>query len=618
MWYDELGPMLESHVEALAEALGASTLAVWILRRDGRYFLEEPASTRFMSALLPPGSRIQGTRPASTHFPSVDELEIIDPEDPPDEVLVLESLYPAFLRPPVGFTRAVGPDSPLYPCMNAESPRTLLVDLPPDHLPPGFCESDDRRFWICRLSTEKRVLGFIGVPAREVSDDLADKFERVWKDHLWRWERLQVEAALARRTATLEAVQAVGNTITSQFEIHDILQSVVEQATVLMRAKVASLMLADLEKGELLLESVYGSSPDYIRKPNLDINKSLIGKVVRIGRPVMVHDVRTCAAYRQRDLAKNEGLVSLLSVPLKWRETTIGALNVYSARKYRYTEDDLYLLSMLASQAAIAIQNARALRQASLLEEQVHDMDKRSLVGELAAGVAHEIRNPLAVVKMLIDSWESQNETQYEDIKVISTQLNGINRCVSQLLETARPQTLEIQDLDLRQEIPNIFKFLRVRLRDQGIEAQVEIPEDGTLVRADASRLRQMLVNILLNALNAMPSGGRIRVMGYRCTLGSFGQTPGTWIIAPQSDEGDAGYGVEGFRLSVSDTGGGIPEVNIQEAFEPFKTRRPGGFGLGLSVVKRIVEEHQAYLKVENNLGEGVGFHLFLPIKGMY
>lgn len=609
MWYDELGPVLEPLFARLASGLETARLAVWILRWDGRHFLEDPPPAESLTFLPGRGPLRPGVSPGSVFYSAFDPVEVVDPETPRERILVFESLYPSHIRPPAFHARVVDRDSPLYEFVDLLHPPVGEIELPPETLPHGSSRPGEK-WWICRLEDHARVNGLVAIPSGAARRDIPQVFDRVWREQVEGWERLQMEASLARRTETVEAVQSVGNTITSQLEIHDILQSVVEQATVLMKAKIASLMLVDEVKQELVIESVYGSSPEYIRKPNLDINASLIGRVVRAGKPLMVHDVRTCKSYTNRELAVSEGLVSLLSVPLKWRDTCMGALNVYSARPYRYTEDGVYLLSMLASQCAIAIQNARTLQQAKALEEQVHDLDKRSVVGELAAGVAHEIRNPLAVVRMLIDSWEPADDTQSEDIKVISTQLHGINRCVTQLLETAGSKAPEFTQVEIAKEAPNILKLLRVRLRDQGVEACLDIPEGLSPISADASRLRQMLMNLLLNALNAMPLGGRIQVRASEGDIGCFSALPGMVVVPLQSSEEKADEKTTMVLFSLSDTGGGVEEADLREIFEPFKTKRPGGFGLGLSVVKRIVEEHGAALKVHNLPGEGLTFHL--------
>lgn len=612
VWYDDLGPLLESLIDSLAADLKARRLALWILRLDGRHFLEDPPPNRYMRSRP---VRQKDSKNNRTDLIGEEAVDLIDPEGPAHRALVLEAVSPTFYQCPLGYPRALPEDDFLYPLLERDAPACVALEKGLEKL-LGLPEPAGCFQWVCRLASGTQTIGLIAVELDSPdTGGFEARFQEVWKQHVPHWERLQLEASLVRRTHILEAIQAVGNTITSQLEIHDILQSVVEQATVLMKAKTASLMLVNPETNELVLESVYGSSPDYIRKPNLDIETSLIGRVVKSGRPIMVRDVRACEAYQHREMAHSEGLVSLLSVPLHWRDRCMGALNVYAARRYRYTADNVYLLTLLASQSAIAIQNARTLSQAKNLEEQVHDLDKRSLIGELAAGVAHEIRNPLAVVKMLIDNWESHNSTESEDIQVIASQLLGINRCVTQLLEVARPRPSEFEWTSLSHEIHSIFQLLRLRLRDQGIDLHIDLPVGIPDVHVDVSRLRQLLMNLLLNALNVMPNGGRISVQARQVADREFDLQAGETIVPYDFSRSLPSGEESAVCLSLADTGGGIRDEEVRGIFEPFKTHTPGGFGLGLVVVKRIVEEHQAGLKVLNRPGEGLSFYLFLRAK---
>lgn len=599
-WLESLGLTLEPLLADLSRGLSAQPLAVWILRVDGRHFLEEAPSYERNGAQR--GRQRESVDPSRA--PSdldfwVGDVEVLDSDAAPTRELALAALYPPPAHDRFMGARNLLESHPLYTLLDPSLDRIVQIDLPEDATPEGFRPG---AVWVCRLDLGDRPIGFLGFPC-EGNPIPHDRFAAVWEEAVWDWRRVQIEATLTRRTEILKAAMAVGDSITSQLEIRDVLQAVVEQATVLMKAKISSLMLVDEDSKQLVLEAVYGSTPEYIEKPNLGIENTLLGRVVRTGRPLRVRDVRTCSAYTHRDLARTEGLVSLLSVPLKWRDKSMGVLNVYSANPYRYTQDNVYLLSMLASQAAIAIQNARTVSRSQKLEEQVHELDKFSVVGELAAGIAHEIRNPLAAVRMLVDSWETVDDTQREDLSVISKQLETINRCVTQLLEAARPRAPEFESVDLGSEIETTLQALRVRLRDQDIRTHVRVPEDLPRLWADPSRFRQMQMNLLINSLNAIGRSGDLYCEGRPSSRTEFEELPGSAIVPALEN------GVDGGILFVySDNGGGLPHTDVSEAFEPFHSRTSGGFGLGLSVVKRIVEEHGACLKVHNRSGEGLSY----------
>ena len=606
---NDLSLVFEPLLAELAKGLECDYLAFWSLHVDGRHFLEEEPSGELPQGTGEVGS--PGPDNTSPADPYLELAEVVDASETPFLTLVLESSYPERIPPTVTSTRVVPADSVLYTLLDPTEPNVRRVRFPPT--PQSVPEPlMDREGWVCRLEIPGRMVGAVGLSG-ETSKDAATRFEAIWKDVRWKWERLQLMASLRRRTQTLRAVQAVGDTITSQLDIRSILQAVVELTTVLMRAKISSLMLVDDTRRELVLESVYGSSPDYLLKPNLDIDRSLLGLVVRSGRPLTVPDVRNCQAYAHRDMARSEGLVSLLSVPLNWKDHCMGVLNVYSPSRYRYTRDDVYILSTLASQSAIAIQNARSLQRSKSLENQIHELDKLSMVGELASGVAHEIRNPLAAVRMLVETWEPVDPGQAQDLEVISTQLEGINRCVTQLLEMSRPLPPEFSSVDLSQEIANTLQLLRIRLRDQEIRTELDLAEAIPPVRTDASRFRQLLMNLLLNSLSAMPESGKLHILLEECSPERFARLPGVEIVSSNVLAGLLEPGSSTVLLTLADTGGGLQVEDLRAMFEPFHRSSTKGFGLGLSVVKRLAQEHQSPLKVRNMPGEGLTFHLLFP-----
>ena len=600
--FEGLGVALEPLLTNLSDKLGARPLAVWILRTDGRHFLEEaPSGERTSlpeSSLGPPDH----SRPSHDLHSWLGDIETLGSDSEPTRELALASTYPNAHPERIGLVRTLLESHPLYTLLDSSSDPIVKIELNQKEAPEGFQTMET---WICKLHLGDRLIGFLGFPCKG-NPDPTERFPEVWRNAVLDLQRVQIDTALMRRTEILKAAMAVGDSITSQLEIRDVLQAVVEQATVLMEAKISSLLLVDETNKQLVLESVYGSTPEYIEKPNLDLEKSLLGRVVRNGRPLRVRDVRTCKEYTHRDLAKSEGLVSLLAVPLKWHEASIGVLNVYSANPHRYTQDNVLLLSMLASQAAIAIQNARTVSRSQKMEEQIHELDKFSVVGELAAGIAHEIRNPLAAVRMLVDSWEAIDDNQREDISVISQQLQGINRCVTQLLETARPRSPEFEAVNLSEEIGSTLQALRVRIREQNIQIHVDVSEDLSPLWADPSRFRQLQMNLMINSLNALERGGDLYLEGRLESHKDFEELPGTVIVSPT--EGIDDREKENVLFVFSDNGGGLPHADVLEAFEPFHSRTTGGFGLGLSVVKRIVEEHGAGLKLHNRAGEGLSY----------
>jgi two-component system, NtrC family, sensor histidine kinase HydH len=212
-------------------------------------------------------------------------------------------------------------------------------------------------------------------------------------------------------------------------------------------------------------------------------------------------------------------------------------------------------------------------------------------VGQLAAGVAHEIRNPLTAVKMLVEvalRSENRKPLRIEDLRVIHGEIVRLEKTVQGLLDFARLPELVRCEYDLRQVVAEAIDLVRLRAHQQKVEIAVKCPNDPVLGCVDHVQLRTVLVNLLLNALDAMPQGGHLQV--------SLESSP-----------------VTGLRLCVEDTGTGIPPDIADRLFTPFVTTKETGTGLGLSLSRRIVEEHGGRLLAANRPTGGACFTISLP-----
>jgi signal transduction histidine kinase len=212
-------------------------------------------------------------------------------------------------------------------------------------------------------------------------------------------------------------------------------------------------------------------------------------------------------------------------------------------------------------------------------------------LGQLAASVAHEVRNPLTAIKLLVEAGIRPSRPRpmtLEKLQVVYGEIMRLEQRVQAFLDFARPPAFQGRPCDLGELLNQAVQLMRPRARQQGVQISTNSPESGPTSLADRGQLCTVLVNLFLNALDAMPLGGSLMI-----DLSHLGK----------------GYAVMG----VADTGTGIDERLIDQLFEPFVTSKPAGSGLGLSICKRVVEEHGGRISGRNLPGGGACFTIILP-----
>jgi signal transduction histidine kinase len=223
-------------------------------------------------------------------------------------------------------------------------------------------------------------------------------------------------------------------------------------------------------------------------------------------------------------------------------------------------------------------------------QEMLGSTEKMATIGTLAAGIAHEINSPLtgamhSVRALSKETLTPQKRDQY--LRVVGESLDRIRRAVSQMLDYSTVHAVNVSDCDLSRIVGKTLELLEYQIGRNGIEVENRLPTLN--VRADAHRIEQVFVNLVLNAIAAMPSGGRLEIR--------------------HVDDGSS------LTIAVADTGEGIPEANIERIFEPFFTTKGTGkgTGLGLAVCRKIVEQHGGKISVSSRPGEGATFFVSLP-----
>ena len=317
----------------------------------------------------------------------------------------------------------------------------------------------------------------------------------------WLYEQLRLKVML------FESLSSVSRTINSTLNLDEALRAITKEACELMRARMCSLMLLDDTREWLDLRASFGAGDAYIKKPRLSLAESLLGVVLRRQKPLQVANVQADSRYQNVELARSESLVSLLSVPLIFSGQAIGTLNVYTARTYNFSNEEIKILSALAELSAIAIEKARLYERIVDVEEQLRQNEKLSALGLLAAEVAHEIRNPLTVMKLLYHSLDlkfAANDPRAKDSEIIESKIEHLNKIVEQILDFARTTEPNLAPVSLNELVDELGLLVRHKLSNQGIKLVRDLAEDLPLVLGDAPQLEQAFLNLILNATEAM------------------------------------------------------------------------------------------------------------------
>jgi signal transduction histidine kinase len=256
-------------------------------------------------------------------------------------------------------------------------------------------------------------------------------------------------------------------------------------------------------------------------------------------------------------------------------------------------EIDLHINRMISriNQAHEDLEKNRALLERS---------SKLAAIGRLAPAIAHEIRNPLAAIKMLIYSMLNEpdiSSEKQEDLKIMTHEIERMEGFLQNFLKYARPSRPQMKEVEIVRVVRETLHLMLPRIRQHGVEVSELYQDEKIMLRADPDQLKQIFMNLLLNAVEAMERGGRLD------------------ISTSLEETGDEEAGKKYLKVNISDSGKGIPDDIIDSLFDPFVKNKEGGVGLGLSISQRIAELHHGWIKAANNPGHGATFTLYLPLE---
>jgi signal transduction histidine kinase len=290
-------------------------------------------------------------------------------------------------------------------------------------------------------------------------------------------------------------------------------------------------------------------------------------------------------------------LESEVSIPLISKGQLVGIMNLSQKfNKEIYYHEDIELLSTLANQASIAIENARLYEDLKKSKSYMRRADRLASLGTLTAGLAHEIRNPLVAIKtftqLLPERFEDE-EFRSHFLSIASSEVDRISSLINELLDFARPSEPKLEFEDINSILDGMILLVSTETKKKQIDVIKKYMPDLCPIKIDGEQIKQVFLNILLNSIEATSEKGQITVK-----TRSFTRTGGEPYI----------------QIEFADTGHGIPPDHLEEIFNPFFTTKDKGSGLGLAISHQIVQDHRGYIDVESELNKGTSFFVNLPL----
>ena len=432
-------------------------------------------------------------------------------------------------------------------------------------------------------------------------------------------ERKRAEAELNRWVAALSALQSTVLEITTPHALSALLQTIMERAARLLHADGGCLYLCDSKSREARCVVSFNTPVEFVGT-TLKYGEGAAGLAAQTGKPLLIDDYFAWPGH-SAGYDENKAFAAVVTVPMLWQGEAIGVIDLMRFRHITpFSRADLELLTLLANHAAIATENARLrdglqreLTERKKVEQESLDLQRRMLaaqklegLGLLAGGVAHDFNNMLAVIlgsaEMLKTGQlsESDSRAYLEEIIEAAGRSRDMTR---KLLAIGRRQPLEMKPLDLNDVILEAESILRRTVRES-IALELRLAPSPPLILADAGQIEQVILNLAVNARDAMPSGGQFLIATSNVDLdevylnGHADATPGRHVM-----------------IELRDTGIGMDAATQARIFEPFfTTKEPGkGTGLGLATVYGIVKQTGGFVNVYSEPGLGTTFKIYLP-----
>ena len=402
----------------------------------------------------------------------------------------------------------------------------------------------------------------------------------------------------------LDAILRFGTLVNSSLHIEDVLEHAMKWAQEFMDAEASSVYELDRPKNELFIRLARGEKKDSVRGIRIKIGEGIAGWVAQTVRAVVSQDVsrdkRFSPKYDEKTGFKTK---SVICVPLISKDEPIGVLQVINKKDGKpFTNSDFKLLTGMAQQVAIAMENAKlyqrlkedfalTTRELKMTQEKLIRSERLTAMGHLVQGVAHEIRNPIMTIGGFVERLKKElgpDDRLQDYADVIMEETNRLEKLVEQVSEFMNVQSASLSLELLPPVAEEVIDRFTPLAKKQGVQIVTEVDRSIPPLEMDASQLKIALSHVMENALESMPDGGTLSLE-----------------IVPSNSN---------VLITISDTGFGIHADQLDAVYDPFVTSKPRGAGLGLTMVHRIIMNHDGEIKISSQLDKGTIVVIRLPM----
>jgi two-component system NtrC family sensor kinase len=384
----------------------------------------------------------------------------------------------------------------------------------------------------------------------------------------------------------------ISKSIHSCTRVEECLHLAVRKTAEALHAKGSILRILNLKTGELELNAACGLSDRYLSKGHVS-STTVIKEICQENRAIIIENVQADPRVQYPKEAKEEGIRMMVDLPLFIGQNVVGILRIFFVQQREFSEQELDFAVAIAEQCALAIDKARLIEKQQIQYDNLAiQADKLSSLGRMAAGIAHEINNPLAGILLYSSNLVKKVPETGPLKKGLEVIIHETIRCreiIQDLLEFSREREPVKVLADLNGVINKALNILANEFRLNRVSLEKHLSDSLPNVLIDVNQIEQVFINFFMNAIEAIQGQGQVSVRSYK-------------------DEDNHGIVVE-----IEDSGMGIPQEHLERIFEPFFSTKPKGTGLGLAVNYGIIQKHGGQIRISSQPGRGTTMTIRLP-----